>query len=252
MTEIVDEDKLCRVKQRKWFYEFELPDGSTTETYIPNFVVPIHTTRRNKLREVIAEFVSGSSALTALDLGSNEGFFSIELARHFATVQGYEYRRDSIEAAELITGLLDIRNITYTEADLTRLPSARTVPADFVLAFGVAYHFEDPIGFIRLASQLARKHILVETQVFPYRIDGQIEGGHYSNMRQVNGMFALVGDEPHSSSGGVTDIRLVPSLDALLFLLAKFGFRTLRPLTFAADDYEQYVRGSRVIIYGAK
>jgi tRNA (mo5U34)-methyltransferase len=252
MSGTTDSDKLRRVKQRKWFYEFELPDGSLTETYIPDFITPIHTTRRNKLREVIAEFVPDCRALSALDLGSNEGFFSIELAHHFAAVRGYEYRRESIEAAELITDLLGIRNVSYTEADLTRLPSSEAMGADFVLAYGVAYHFEDPIGFLRLASQLARKHILVETQVFPYRLGGQIEGGHYNNMRPVHGMFALVGDEPHSVMGGASDLRLIPSLDALLFLLEKFGFTTLRPLTFAADDYEQYVRGSRVIVYGGK
>lgn len=247
-----DGDKLRQVKQRKWFYEFTLPDGSTTETYVPDFVTPIHTTRRDKLREVIAEYVPDCDTLTALDLGSNEGFFSIELARHFAAVRGYEYRRESIEAAELITEVLSIRNVAYSQADLSRLSFSEAIAGDFVLAYGVVYHFEDPIRFIRLASQLARKHILVESQVFPFRLGGQIEGGHYSNMRPVNGMFALVGDEPHSVVGGTSDMRLVPSLDALLFLLEKFGFRTVRPLTFASGDYEQYVRGSRVIVYGGK
>lgn len=245
-------DKLRWAKQRKWFYEFALPDGSTTETYLPDDLVPIHSTRCSKLREVLAEYVPNCNTLTALDLGSNEGFFSIELARHFAAVQGYEYRPENIEAAELITDLLDIRNVAYSQVDLTKLAFSEAMAADFVLAYGVAYHFEDPIRFIQLASQLARSHILVESQVFPFQLAGQIEGGHYSNMRPVHGMFALVGDEPGSHVGGTSDVRLVPSLDALMFLLEKFGFRTLRALTFAAGDYEQYVRGSRVIIYGRK
>src|SRR5258708_39263764 len=138
------DDKLRRIKQRKWFYEFKLPDGSITETYVPNFVTPIHTTRRNKLREVISEYVPDCDILNALDLGSNEGFFSIELARHFAAVRGYEYRPENIEAAELISDVLNIRNVVYSQADLSMLASPDAITADFVLAYGVAYHFEDP------------------------------------------------------------------------------------------------------------
>ncbi|HXP05956.1 MAG TPA: methyltransferase domain-containing protein [Stellaceae bacterium] len=252
MIAAVDAEKLRQVKQRKWFYEFELPDGSVTETSVPKFVTPIHTTRSNKLREVIGEYVPDCCTLTALDLGSNEGFFSIELARHFARVRGYDVRRENIRAAELITDVLGVRNIEYRKTDLTRLSFSEEIAADFVLAYGVAYHFEDPIRFLRLASKLARKHILVETQVFPYRLGGLIEGGHYNNMRPLHGMFALVGDVPSSVLGGTSDLQLVPSLDALLFLLEKFGFRSLRLLEFGPDDYEQYVRGSRVIVYGQK
>ena len=252
MMGAVNAEKLQSVKQRKWFYEFELPDGSVTETSIPASITPIHTTRRDKLREVISEFVPDCGVLTALDLGSNEGFFSIELARHFATVRGYDVRQENIRAAELITGVLGVRNVEYRQADLTRLAFSEEIAADFVLAYGIAYHFEDPIRFLRLAAQLSRKHILVETQVFPYRLGGLIEGGHYRNMRPVRGLFALVDDVPSSVLGGTSDMQLVPSLDALMFLLEKLGFRSLRLLEFGPDDYEQYVRGSRVIVYGQK
>lgn len=49
-----------------------------------------------------------------------------------------------------------------------------------------------------------------------------------------------------------TCTELGTSLDALLFLLEKLGFRSVRLLEFGPDDYEQYVRGSRVIVHGQK
>ncbi len=52
--------------------------------------------------------------------------------------------------------------------------------------------------------------------------------------------------------GGSTDIALVPSLNALLFLMSDFGFKTIEVIKPDPDDYEQFSRGSRVVVYGAK
>jgi hypothetical protein len=123
---------------------------------------------------------------------------------------------------------------------------------DFVLLFGLIYHLEDPIHAIRLASQMCRKHILIETQIFPYDISGGLEDGHYTHIRQIEGVFGLTPDYPHLREGGSTDIALVPSLNALLFLLKAFGFSETLVLPSESDDYEQYRRGKRVIIYGSK
>lgn len=57
---------------------------------------------------------------------------------------------------------------------------------------------------------------------------------------------------PAGREGGSTGVALVPSLNALLFLLKHFGFADLRVLQPTEEDYEQYRRGSRVIVYGRK
>lgn len=244
--------KLQQVKARTWFYEFDLPDGTRTSTDLPKDIIPIHASRRDKLMRIIRDRVNKPHELSAIDLASHEGYYSVELASHFKSVRGYEIRPSSIDAARLITDVLGIGNVEYVEADLQKMEFDQRLSADFVLLYGLIYHLENPIHTIRLASQLCRRHILIETQVFPYDISGGLEDGHYTNMRRIEGVFGLTPDYSHHREGGSTDIALVPSLNGLLFLLRTFGFSEVSVLPSEADDYEQFRRGSRVIIYGRK
>jgi hypothetical protein len=244
--------KLEKVKHRTWFYEFDLPDGSRTSTDVPADVLPIHTSRRNKLVQIIRERVESPQDLTAVDFASHEGYYSIELSRHFKSVRGYEYREESLEAARLITDVLGVSNVEYVRADLQKMEFDKSSVADFVLVYGLIYHLENPIHAIRLASQLCRKHILVETQVFPFNISGMVEDGNHMNLRSVEGIFALSPDYSHGREGGSTDIALVPSLNSVLYLLKNFGFSEVSVLPSSLNDYEQFRRGSRVIVYGRK
>jgi tRNA (mo5U34)-methyltransferase len=244
--------KLESIRQRIWFYQFHLPDGSCTETRISPEVLQIHDQRRRHLQQVIADQIDNPSELTAIDFASHEGYYSVELAKRFSSVRGFEYRADSIAAARLICDALDVRNVEFVQANLQDLPFDAKLCADFVLVYGLIYHMEDPIHVLRLASQLCRKHILVETQVFPYEISGRIEDGHYQWQRAVNGVFALVPDYPDGAEGGSTELALVPSLNALIFLLKTFGFERTEVIAPFPDDYEQFRRGARVIVYGRK
>jgi tRNA (mo5U34)-methyltransferase len=244
--------KLEEVKSRTWFYEFDLPDGSRTSTDVPADVRPIHTSRRDKLLQIIRERVESPQNLTAIDFASHEGYYSIELSRFFKSVRGYEYRVESLLAARLITDVLGVRNVEYVRADLQKMEFDQSLVADFVLVYGLIYHLENPIHAIRLASQLCRKHILVETQVFPYNISGMLEDGNYMNLRRVEGIFSLSPDYSHVREGGSTDIALVPSLNSVLYLLKNFGFSEVSALPSSPNDYEQFRRGSRVIVYGRK
>lgn len=243
---------LQAVKDRVWFYEFELPDGTRTRTDVPAEIARIHTSRLAKLRRVIQQHIPDAATSSAVDFASHEGYFSIELARHFATVRGLEIRRESIEAARLITRALGVDNVVYREADLQRMPHDDALCADLVLVYGLIYHLENPIHALRLAAGLSRRHILIETQLFPYDVSGRIEDGHYLGQRAVEGVFSLSADYSTAREGGSTDLALVPSLNALLYLLRAFGFETLEVLESEPGDYEQFRRGSRVVVYGAK
>jgi hypothetical protein len=212
----------------------------------------VHYTRLRHLINVIHRYVPDAASLTAADFASHEGYFSIELAKHFSFVRGFEVRRESLEAAKLITDVLGLRNLEYVTADLQTMTFDEKFSSDFVLVYGLIYHMEDPIHVLRLASRLCRKHILVETQVFPYDLRGRIEDGGYENQRPVEGVFALAPDYPSGREGGSTSLALVPSLNALIFLLKHLGFQDVTVLQPVEPDYEQYRRGSRTIVYGRK
>lgn len=245
-------NSMARVKERTWFYEFDLPDGTHTRSDIPPSVLPIHTSRRGKLRQIIADRIPDASNLTALDLASHEGYYTLELAKHFKSVLGLEIRHESLEAARLITHALEIGNVEFRQIDLQKAEFDVSLSADFVLCYGLLYHLEDPIHTIRLASQLTRRHILIETQVYPHEVSGLLEDGHYLWQRPIEGVFALTVDYSQGREGGSTDIALVPSVNALLSLLRTFGFKEIQMLPRQQGDYEQFARGSRVIVYGSK
>jgi tRNA (mo5U34)-methyltransferase len=157
-----------------------------------------------------------------------------------------------LEAARLITSALGVTNVTYSHADLQTMFAVDHYKSDFVLVFGLLYHLENPIHTLRLASELSKKYILIETQVFPYDISGRIEDGHCNGQRDVHGVFSLSADYKNWREGGSTDIALVPSLNALLYLMKVFGFNEIEVIKPSPNDYEQFRRGSRVIVYGEK
>ena len=248
----MDKALLEKVKSQNWFYEYELPDGTVTNTDIGSDVGLIHTTRRSKLRDVINAEVPGAESLTALDFASHQGYFSVELARYFNKVIGLELRQESIEQARMITSLLGFSNVEYRKCNLLEMKPDQDLVADFVLVYGLLYHLENPIRVLRLASQLSRQHILIETQIFPYDISGRIEDGSYLWQRSVAGVFSLSVDYVDRREGGSSDLAIVPSLNALLFLLEHFGFKRIRVIEACEGDYEQFQRGSRAIIHGSK
>jgi hypothetical protein len=248
-----ERDGLSEVKNRIWFYEFELPDGSQTQADIPREVLHIHTSRRDKLRAIIQTRVGPESRARAIDFASHEGYYSVELAKYFGTVLGLEIRQQSLDAARLITSALGVDNIDYRQVDLQTLPLDNDIePADLVLVYGLLYHLENPIHALRLASNLCREHILIETQVSTFDLSGKIEDGHYRWQRDIQGLFTLAADYAQGREGGSTDIALIPSLNAVVFLLRQFGFETIEVLPADPNDYEQFKRRSRVVVYGRK
>lgn len=249
----MQQDLLTLVKARAWFYTFELPDGSLTRTDADPAVLHLHATRLARLQEVIGT-IPDAARMTALDLGSHEGFFTAELARRFGSVQGVELREDSARAAEMMLGVLGLGNAAIRQLDLLDLDAAREagLGADFVLIYGLLYHVEDPLRLLRLACRLARRHILLETQVLPYDITGRVEDGSHLWQRDVHGGFGLVEDYSARREGGSGDFALVPSVGALLFLLRRLGCAELRLLPAGPADHEQFRRGARVIIHGIK
>ncbi|MDA0742704.1 MAG: hypothetical protein O3B99_04035 [Proteobacteria bacterium] len=107
---------------------------------------------------------------------------------------------------------------------------------------------EHPIHVVRLATQLAREHLLIETQIFPYDVSGGLEDGHYKWQPSVEGVFSPSIDYADRREGGSIDIALVQSWNALSLPLKNFGFTHVEVLPPLADGHEQFMRGSRVVI----
>jgi tRNA (mo5U34)-methyltransferase len=240
--------ELDRVKSQKWFYEFSLPDGTKTETYLPEIARQIHTTREKALRSYLDTL--DSNYLTALDISCHEGYFSLVLRQYFDRVVGIDKNAESLDKAKQIANLLGHPDIIFNNSSLENWPEDQN--ADFVLCFGLLYHVENPIEILRKMALLAKKAVCIETQVLPYDLSGTIEDGSYLWQRELNGLFGLCLDYSHRPEGGLTDLALVPSRQALEFLLKQFGFKRVNFYSPEPTDYEQFVRGQRVVVFAEK
>lgn len=241
-------NELDNIKQQKWFYEFVLPDGTKTESYLPEVARQVHPTREKALRHYLDKL--SNNYVNALDVSCHEGYFSVVLKEYFHRVVGIDKNIESLNKAKQIANLLGHSDILFNNSSLEDWSNNKN--ADFVLCFGLLYHVENPIQILRKLAALANKAVCIETQVLPYNLSGSIEDGSYLWQRELNGLFGLCIDYSDRPEGGLTDVALVPSVQALEFLLKQFGFKTVNFYTPESSDYEQFVRGHRVIVFAEK
>ena len=239
---------LDQIKSQKWFYEFQLPDGTVTESYLSEFARQVHLTREKALRKYLEE--RRGSFKDSLDISCHEGYFSHVLSDYISSVVGIDKNDNSLQKAILVAQELKRENIIFHNTSLENWPI--TQDADFVLLYGLLYHAENPIEMLRKVAKLARKTLCIETQVLPFDISGFVEDGNYSWQREIKGLFGLCIDYSERAEGGMTDLALIPSKNGLEFLLGQLDFKSVFFYVPEHSDYEQFVRGHRVIIFAEK
>ena len=69
-------------------------------------------------------------------------------------------------------------------------------------------------------------------------------------MRPLKGSFGIIDEtgETHGPEASITGVCLVPSLDALVWLLEKVGFSRVEVLEPPEDAYEQLLYHKRVMV----
>ena len=139
-----------RILSRNWFYEFPLPDGKFTQSYLPESVRAVHFGREQMLFECLNPlFGENWQDLTALDLGCHEGYFGLQLAlKGCRQVVGIDARRDHLEHAEWIRQAHEANNLQFVHGDVQNLELFRSDPFDIVLLFGIIYHVPNIVGML--------------------------------------------------------------------------------------------------------
>jgi hypothetical protein len=240
-----------QIHDREWFYAYELPDGSRTRTYHGGELDAIHETRWEMLRHrVEAQFGSACGDLRAVDLASHQGYFSVRLAQlGFGEVLGVEARASHVADSRLVASAYGLEQVSFDQGDIFELDPSGMGQFDLVAMLGLLYHLENPVGALRLCRALCRKLCIIETQLVP-GLSGPVDFGSYRFVRPLQGTFGLIDEtgETHGPETGVTGICMVPSLDALTWLLHKVGFREVAVLPPPEHAYEQLRFGKRVMV----
>ena len=244
-------DILDQIHAREWFYTFELPDGSRTRTYHHGELDAIHDTCWEMLQKCLhGHFGNDYGGMRALDLASHQGYFSVKLAQlGFAEVRGVEARASHVEDSSLVASAYGLKNLSFKRGDIHDLDTVGMGKFDVVAMLGLLYHLENPIGALRLCRELCSGICVIETQLVP-GITGPVDFGSYKFVRPLKGAFGLIDetDETHGPEASVTGICMVPSLEGLLWVLDKIGFREIAVLPPPDDAYEQLAHGKRVMV----
>ncbi len=240
-----------KAHSREWFYSFDLPDGSTTPTYHDADIHQIHDTRWQMLESYLDKNLGAERQdLSVLDLASHQGWFAVNMARAgFAPVLGIDARQSHVDDATLISSIYNMEQLSFQQGDVHQLNRDQLGQFDVVLMFGLLYHLENPVGALRVCREFCKNLCIIETQIVP-GMTGFVDYGSYQYVRPLKGSFGIIDemDDTHGPEASVTGISLVPSLDALMWLLKKVGFSSVTLLEPPPDGYEQLRHNKRVMV----
>jgi hypothetical protein len=236
---------------KTWFYPFRLPGGQVTPTYDGGALDAIHATRLAMLQSAVrAEFGESIADRSVIDIACHQGWFSTKIAQMGAQdVLAVDAREEHVADATLIRDTLGLRNLRIAQSDVHALTPQTFGMFDIVLMLGLIYHLENPVGALRVARALTKRLCLVETQIVP-GMTGMVDYGSYRFVRPLKGSFGIIDEteETHGPEASTTGICLVPSLDALFWILRKVGFSRVELLPPPEDAYEQLRYGKRVMV----
>ena len=242
------------ILDKTWFYRFVLPDGRVTNTYDSGALDSIHDTRLSMLQNVLRERFGPNqlAGCNAIDLACHQGWFSTKLVELGATdVLAVDARAEHIADSKLIRDALGYQTLRLMQADIHSLDPNAVGQFNVVLMFGLIYHLENPVGALRVARALTAPGgiCIIETQVVP-GLTGWADYGSYRFVRPLKGSFSIIDetDDTHGPEASTTGICLVPSLDALRWILGKLGFTRVEEVPVPADGYEQLVHHKRVML----
>jgi len=240
-----------RLFEKTWFYRFRLPDGRVTNTYDDGALDAVHTTRLSMLRDVVrARFGDSLAGRDAIDIACHQGWFSTQLLEWGADdVLAVDARAEHIADVELIRDALHLSKLRTLQSDVHAIEPAKLGKFDLVLMLGLIYHLENPIGALRQAFALTKHLCVIETQVVP-GMSGMVDYGSYRFVRPLKGSFGIIDetDDTHGPEASTLGICLVPSVEALLWILRKIGFSRAELVPVPDDGYEQLRHGKRVMV----
>lgn len=240
-----------QARAREWFYAYELPDGSRAPTYHGDEIQAIHDTRWQMLERCLDERIGRDrQGLSALDLASHQGWFAVNMARSgFGRVLGIDARRSHVDDSTLMGQIYGLGHLSFRQGDVHDQTAEDPGTFDVVLMLGLLYHLENPVGALRTCRELCNGLCVIETQIVP-GMSGFVDYGSYQYVRPLKGSFGIIDeiDDTHGPEASVTGICLVPSLEALVWLLHKVGFSSVDVLEPPEDAYEQLRYHKRVMV----
>lgn len=148
-----------------WFHNLHLPDGSQTAPDHPLGDFPAF-----KWRDIAPHIPEDLTGWSALDLGCNAGFYTIELAKRGARVTGIDVDPHFLQQARWALrqfGLGD--RVELRQAQVYDVMH-HAATYDLVLFLGVFYHLRYPQLALDLVAQRVGKKLIFQTLTMPGQV----------------------------------------------------------------------------------
>jgi SAM-dependent methyltransferase len=230
-------------KYDQWHYAYKF-DGGLSFPVRHNLANPVFDSPERPLQRFrhfipyLVEAQSGSlQGKRILDIACNSGFWSIQCALLGAEVVGFDARADLIDQANLIKSIVGVNNVEFRALDFWDMsPQSLDGTFDIVLNLGILYHLPNPLEALQLTKSMARRIILLDTQVYP------------SN----DSIIKLIWEEPHDIRlANISGIVSYPSKRSISFMFRHIGiaewFEIPIRTTDMPRDYLDHRRASWLI-----
>jgi SAM-dependent methyltransferase len=103
-----------------------------------------------------------------LDIACNSGFWSIQCALLGADVVGFDARPELVAQANLLKQVTGASSAEFRQLEFDQMrPDRLGGTFDVVLNLGILYHLAEPIRALELTRAMARRHILLDTSIYP-------------------------------------------------------------------------------------
>jgi tRNA (mo5U34)-methyltransferase len=155
-------DKILEIKD--WRHPYQLSTGLHNQLY-RSWYKSWHEWRHGVDVNNIDTILGGIAGKTFLDLACNDGYYGTQYARRGAKkVIGIDGRPEHIRRAELLRVHFGLANVEYHCSDIENMPADHfSERFDAVIMYGLLYHLCNPIGTLRMLSQLTARLIAIQT-----------------------------------------------------------------------------------------
>lgn len=145
-----------------WFHNIHLPNG--TQTAPDHFLGDFPAFKWQDIKSHIPEDLTGK---TALDIGCNAGFYSLELAKRGAKVTAIDLDPHYLEQAKWVIEQQGLsQNITVKQQQVYDL-AREEEQYDIVWFMGVLYHLRYPLLALDILAGKTREMMVFQTLTMP-------------------------------------------------------------------------------------
>lgn len=145
-----------------WFHNIHLPDGNQTAP--DHFLGDFPAFKWQQIKNNIPDDLTGK---TALDIGCNAGFYSLELAKRGAEVTAIDLDTSYLKQAEWVIDQFGLENkITLKQQQVYDLAHEDQI-YDIVWFMGVFYHLRYPLLALDILATKTREILVFQTLTMP-------------------------------------------------------------------------------------